>query len=267
MQDFSHERIIFALDASMNAFGALLSTLPHGALYDESGLYWFETGVPESKFNGVLQIRLEARFVPSAVERILAHFQQRNLPFSWYMGPSSQSSGLGELLEARGILHEEDEPGMVIDLHELNENLPLASNLTIHRVTTEEQMHQWTQTWGCGAPGEVIGHWFTVYSALAHAPECSMRLYIGTIDGKPVATVALLFAAGVAAIHHVVTLHEFRRQGIGAAMTLMAAREARSAGYRIAVLTSSPFGINIYRRLGFKEYCMTSTYEWSPTYN
>ncbi len=54
-----------------------------------------------------------------------------------------------------------------------------------------------------------------------------MRLYLGIIDGRPVATAALLLAAGVAAIHHVVTLHEFRRQGIGATMTLMTAREAR----------------------------------------
>jgi predicted acetyltransferase len=45
---------------------------------------------------------------------------------------------------------------------------------------------------------------------------------------------------------------------------LMAACEARVKGYRVAVLTASPFGFNIYRRLGFHEYCTVSTYEWSP---
>jgi len=46
-------------------------------------------------------------------------------------------------------------------------------------------------------------------------------------------------------------------------MTLMAAREARQAGYRIGILTASPMGINIYRRLGFKETCIVGTYEWA----
>src|SRR6266446_6608893 len=96
-------------------------------------------------------------------------------------------------------------------------------------------------------------------------PDRSLRLYLGTVDGEPVATVALFFEAGVASINWVVSLPQFRRQGIGAAMTLMAAREARSAGYRVGVLTASPLGITIYRRLGFQEYCPVSTYQWSPT--
>ncbi len=86
-----------------------------------------------------------------------------------------------------------------------------------------------------------------------------------TLAHRVFGTVALFFAAGVASINWVVTLPQFRRQGIGAAMTLLAAREARSAGYRVGVLTASPLGINIYRRLGFQEYCQVSTYQWSPT--
>ena len=85
----------------------------------------------------------------------------------------------------------------------------------------------------------------------------------GTIAGEPVATVALFLGAGVAAIEHVVTIPQVRRQGIGAAITLMAAQEARAQGYRISVLTSSPMGFNIYSRLGFREYCTFRTYEWS----
>src|SRR5438876_4314 len=89
---------------------------------------------------------------------------------------------------------------------------------------------RWFET---GVPEEVIRHWFTVYSGLPLGPERSLRLYLGSIAGKPVATVELFLEAGVAAINHVVTVHQFRQQGIGAMMTLMAAREARQAGYRI----------------------------------
>ncbi len=55
-----------------------------------------------------------------------------------------------------------------------------------------------------------------------------------------------------------------RRQGVGAAITLAAAREARDQGYRVAALTAAPMGITIYQRLGFRAYCAFSTYEWRP---
>jgi predicted acetyltransferase len=45
---------------------------------------------------------------------------------------------------------------------------------------------------------------------------------------------------------------------------LAALHEARALGYRVSVLQASPYGIHIYRRLGFREYCMMSTYAWSP---
>lgn len=265
LQDLSSARTAQALDANKIAFGTLLSTLPRAALHTEPGLLWFETGVPDGLFNGVVQTQLEREALPTAIERVLAHFQQQRLPFHWHVGPSSQPTSFGDLLVAHGIGHVEDEPGMAVDLLALNEDLLLASNLTIEPVTTDELLRQWTRTWGCGAPEEVIQHWFTVYSGLPLGPERSLRLYLGSIAGKPVATVELFLEAGVAAINHVVTVHQFRQQGIGAMMTLMAACEARQAGYRIGVLTASPMGINIYRRLGFKECCLVSTYEWSPT--
>jgi GNAT superfamily N-acetyltransferase len=145
--------------------------------------------------------------------------------------------------------------------------LPVPSNLIIHPVLAESQVHQWSRATYCGAPEEAIRHVFTIYSQLPLGPQSALRLYLGTLDGEPVATVALFFAAGVAYIGRVVTVHEFRRRGIGAMITLHAMREARSAGYRIAVLTASPMGINIYRRLGFEECCVISTYEWNPSNN
>jgi len=92
----------------------------------------------------------------------------------------------------------------------------------------------------------------------------SLRLYLGTLAGKAVATSEVFFGGGVASVQSVGTLPVYRRQGIGAAMTLKALQEARRQGYRIGVLTASPMGINLYRRIGFQEYCTFSTYLWHP---
>ena len=264
LQDLSPSTIPLAMDANKLAYGAFLSTLPHAAFHEEPGICWFETGIPNDLFNGVLQTNMEPEALPVAIGRVRAYFRQQRLPFQWHIGPTSLPENIRNLLEANDIRHVEDEPGMAVDLLALNEDIPVPSTFGFHPVTTEHLLRQWIHVWGCGAPEEVNQDCFKVYSGLIFSPQSPLRMYLGTIAGEPVATVALLFGAGVASIEHVVTIPQVRRQGIGAAITLMAAREARAQGYRIGVLTSSPMGFNIYSRLGFREYCTFSTYEWSP---
>ena len=64
----------------------------------------------------------------------------------------------------------------------------------------------------------------------------------------------------MAGIYNVATAPEARRQGVGALMTLAPLREARDAGYRAGILHSSEMGVNVYRRLGFEEYCQVRHY-------
>jgi ribosomal protein S18 acetylase RimI-like enzyme len=256
--------IALTLDANKIAYGAYLSTYPGAVFHDDPGITWFETGVALDMFNGVLQIQQDAATLPSAIDRVLAHFQRRRLPFQWHLGPSSRPADAGALLRARGIAHVEAEPGMAVELSALNEQVSLVPHLTIQPVTTPDELHRWAEVWGCGAPPEVTRQWTTFYSQLRFGPQEQFRYYLGLVDGEPVATSALFLGAGVASVEHVVTLPQARRQGIGAAMTLHAARDARGSGYRVGMLFASPMGITIYRRLGFREYGLFSTFEWQP---
>src|SRR5260370_17494155 len=104
LQDLSPARVAEAIDATKIAFGPLLSTLPRAALHTEPGLRWFETGVPDELFNGVVQTQLEQEALPAAIERVLAHFQQRRLPFHCHVGPSSQPPHVVDLLASHALL-------------------------------------------------------------------------------------------------------------------------------------------------------------------
>lgn len=265
LQDLALVDVPKLIDASQIAYATFRSTFPGGMLHDEPGLLWFETGVPLYVFNGVLRTQLEADRLPAAADRMLAHFQSRQLPFEWNVGPSSRAQNLDQLLLDRGMTHEEDEPGMAVDLYKLHEEVVDVPNLVIQEVKSDEQLRQWSRTWASGAPIEVGEHWYTLYKGLKLDQDSPVHFYLGLLDDEPVATVTLFFAVGVAAIHHVVTTHKVRRMGIGAAITLRAAQEARRHGYHIAVLTASSLGINIYRRMGFREYGMFSTYVWEPS--
>src|SRR5215469_9038319 len=106
LQDSSPEQAALALEANKVASGVLMSTLPHATLHDEPGLLWFETGLALGGYNGVVQTRLSREALPAAAERVLAHFQERRLPFHWHVGPTSEPAGIGDLLEEYGISHE-----------------------------------------------------------------------------------------------------------------------------------------------------------------
>jgi GNAT superfamily N-acetyltransferase len=253
------------IDASQIAYATFRCSFPGAALHDDPGLLWFETGVPLRIFNGVLRTQLDTATLPAAIDHMVTYFQQRQVPFEWNVGPTSQPHDFDRLLQPYAMRRAEDEPGMAMDLHVLNEDMSPVSNLVIEEVTTDEQLRQWSHTWG--APRDVGAHWYALYKGLKLTATSPVHLYLGLLDGEPVATAALFFGLGVAAIHHIVTTHKVRRMGIGAAITLHVAQEARRHGYRIAILTASSLGIKIYRRLGFREYTLFKTYEWHPSYS
>lgn len=83
------------------------------------------------------------------------------------------------------------------------------------------------------------------------APEHLVR-FAGRVDGRVVATSALLDRSGVAGMYVVATQERFRRRGIGAALTWAAIEEGRRRGLRVATLQASPMGRPVYERLGFR---------------
>lgn len=267
LQDLSPSAVVLALDASEVAFWSqLFSHLPETEFHDDPGIFWFKTGIRHDIFNRGMQTNLELATSPVGSEWIIGHFQQHRLPFLWHLGASFRLPNRRSVLEGYGLTHYQTEPVMATDLLKFNEDIPVAPRLAIQPVTTEELLQQWIRVWEFSSSKEVIQLWFTFYSGLCFKREGPLHLYLGTLDGKPVATSEVFLGGGVALIGALNTLSHYRQQGIGTAMTLIALQKARRQGYRIGVLTASPMGINMYRRLGFQEYGTFSTYLWHPQY-
>ena len=79
------------------------------------------------------------------------------------------------------------------------------------------------------------------------------RIFVGWLDGEPVATCALVIGGGVASPYAVATLPKAQKRGIGAAITLAPLLIARDEGVRHAALFSTEDGHAVYRRLGFRD--------------
>lgn len=264
LEDLSPGAIVKAMEANLFQYYWPYSELPQGEIHFEPGCTWFVSGVPERWFNGVADTRFEEINLEGQVENILKHFRQRGLPMSWNTGPGTRPATLGAALEAQGFNREGEEPGMALDLLHMNEATRHPAQLTIEPVLDLPTLEEWISVWMEDVPEPVAQHCREVVYTLGVDPGCPWRYYLARLDGKPVATIKLFYADGVVSVQHVATLRQARRMGIGTALTIQALREARSQGYRVAVLTATQEGLPIYQRIGFRTYASFGSYSWRP---
>lgn len=256
--------IAATIEASINAYLLSFARLPGATLHDDADSTWVDSGIASATLNSVVRARFTSDAADARIEAILAHFKQRNLPFTWHVGPTTQPPNLGQTLLTHGMTHSEDEPGMAVELAHIHEQFSTPDGLTIQEVRDERGLHDWVCVWLGPAPEKTRKLHFAALLNRGLGDGLPWRYYVGYLDGKPAATSELFIGAGVAAVHYVVTLRELRRRGIGAAMTRHVLRAARDQGYRVAVLTASPDGHGAYQRLGFQDYCWFHRYEWQP---
>lgn len=232
----------------------------------EPHITWTIGGSPIDYHNAVVRTDLsQTSLTPEAIiERVIGVFWARGVSGSWHVGPSMRPSNLGALLVEHGFHHAGDEPGMAADLLTLNDNIDYSPHLVIERVRDVIELDLWAQTLAQGfGEGEREANWVRdMYRKIGLGDDVPLRHYLGWMDGKAVATASLFVGAGAAGIYFVMTVPEARRQGIGAAITLEALRDARAMGYRVGVLGASEPGYRVYKRIGFEEYCQIGIYEW-----
>ncbi len=265
-RDASTAALVQAIEANEFERFAHFSRLPGGELHQGSQLSWFLTGMPYLLFNGVLNACLPPDDLDQHIEHALTPFAVRKLPVFWMTGPSTQPHDLGQRLLAAGLSDAGELVGMAADLSAVGEGRSVPPDLVIERVRDIPTLERWVATFsaGFGYSPDVGQSFFAVFASLGLEARSPLTHYLGLVAGEPVATASMFLGAGVAGIYSVSTLPAWRRQGIGAAMTLEPLRDAHSSGYHMGILHAEPGGLSLYRRLGFREYCTLRPYLWSP---
>lgn len=267
LSDFSAPALISAMDANTQELSVLWGRALGAEFHEKPEQQWFISGLPFELCNGVVRTAFTAADVDAKIDEITKHFIERNVPAAWLVGPSTQPADLGSRLEAHGWILGETDPGMAIDLLTLREDDSLPPGLVIKEVSDGEKLKQWirTMTVGSGIPDSMQNMLLDLCARYGFVHVPSVGYYLGLLNGEPVATSLLFMAGGVAGIYDVATLPEARGQGIGTALTVAPLLAARTRGYRFGVLQSTQMGLNVYRRLGFQEYCTFSFYFWQAS--
>ena len=261
LSDFSASALTTAIKTNLFDWYRYWGRSPNIDCKTGRHLTWSLTGIPFAFLNAVFDTQLPSEGGDKIIADTLAYFRSRSVThLSWYVEPGTEMLELGRLLSSHSLTYDEGMPGMAVDLALSEQPTPPGSKIV--PVKNREMLQVWGHTLWLGyqmsIPGEDIC--FELFASLGF--ELPLQSYIAYLDGQPVATSQLFLSAGVAGIYCVAVLPEARRQGIGAAITLAPLLDARTLGYRIGILQSSPMGYPVYRRLGFQEYCKLNRYVW-----
>ena len=85
--------------------------------------------------------------------------------------------------------------------------------------------------------------------------------FVGYVDGEPVSTTSLVSGAGVIGVYNVATLPGSRRRGFGEAVMRQALAEVnREGAEQRVILQSTPAGLKLYERMGFRTVARVAVY-------
>lgn len=226
-------------------------------LHQDRELVWITSEIPYPLFNAVLRSRLSDDRADDRINGFAAGAKARSLPLAWMVSPLTEPYDIERRLRARNFTPGPFTVGMAADLEGISESLIVPGNLYIEEVRDQEALKVWSDvvTSVYNFPDFVVRPWSTLHTAMGLGPGKPWRHYLARLGSRAVAAATLYLWEDSAFLANVATVSDVRSLGIGTAITLKALWSARHEGYRLVTLCSSRMGLNLYRRLGFREYC------------
>lgn len=233
-----------------------------GEIRELPGVSIASAGVTFQMFNAAFlsspvltEAELEQRIILAAT-----HFDMRGLQWAywvceeWLEGRMRRKSR--QIFHRRGLRHAVDLPGMVAD--RLAPPIKPLPTVTIRRVVDDA-----TRAAFCTI-GSVCFHvpltWFREVFDNA-AVWNRFAAYVAYQNDEPVSTAAIVMGGGAVGVYNVATLPDQQRRGYGEAVMRHAVAEAqREHGVERTILQSTPAGLHLYQRMGYRTIARVSVY-------
>jgi GNAT superfamily N-acetyltransferase len=265
LTDLSPQAMARAITENCYAFSPFSHGWEGSEVYDGDDVQWVITNVLFPPSNCAFHTDIKPENVDRVIEKFIARGKVRNVGLQWYIGPETRPQSITQNLIAHGFTTGGDGAGMAVDLLAMNENELLPAGLEIIEAKDNQTLETWCNVacTGFSVPPHAIPQVVQLFKneVKTRQPE---KFFLGVYNGKPVSTSMYYLGQGVVGLYFVATLAEARNKGIGFATTQAACKAGRALGYRVAILQASKMGQPVYTRMGFKEYCRVSSYQWLP---
>jgi hypothetical protein len=251
----SAKSINYYIEKNLNDFYTKASTHSNFSSHREKKISWVQAKIadwPNCIFNsdfGNVSVVKEVNIIKKLI-------QEGKAPNGWTIGPLTTPTNLGSTLEEHGFSNVYHQAGMAIKLEDLTKEFVSENQLEVRIVDDTKKLRQWIEVVSTVFGIKID---FELLEYLYSEPEA--RFYIGNFKGKLVSALMLYLSSGVAGLHAVSTLGEYRSRGFGLVISKMALLDAYKMGFNVGVLQASALGERIYKKLGFKKFCDINSYE------
>jgi len=203
----------------------------------------------------IFKANFENLNIKNEIFKVKKLIQEGKAPNGWTVGPLTKPKNLGIFLEKCGFSNVYQQVGMAVELKEVADNKTNNIDLIVEKVENEVSLSQWS---------DVVSKVFNLrvdYDLLKFLYlQEDFHFYLGNFKGNYVSTLMLYLSSGVAGLHAVSTLPEYRGKGFGLSISRKVLINALHRGYFIGVLQASALGEKIYKKLGFQKYCQIISY-------
>lgn len=226
------------------------------------GMVAFATGIDSPVLNSVIDTQLKDEQMYEAIKAVKDFFKPYDVPWTWQVSPLSRPANLVDVLEQHGFSLLEQSPGMYCDL---TNSLPKINNedLFIQEVPVNDNLRDWIGPIDEGFPSEKPQDGETYRKlnvALMKKVGKTLRHYVAYFQDEPVSSATLYLGQQATMLHNIATKTAFLKRGFGTALTLHMMHRAKQLGYNHCFLDASEDGFGVYRKLGFKIFCINQFY-------
>ncbi|WP_420421991.1 GNAT family N-acetyltransferase [Simkania sp.] len=209
--------------------------------------------IQDDTYNYVVDAKFELKSAPARIQAVLAHYQEKNLPFSWWVGESDSPKDLAQHLLAAGLKQKEDDIGMFMPL---TKPIPTQNSLKIQRIEDRLKLKDFANIFiALSGYQTIYEEYYQLIPPILYQGQTPLRFYVGYEGNTPVTTGILILHANVAGIYYIMTHPSHRRKGYGTAMMHHLLNCAKQEGFYLATLQASEEGKNLYERMGFQPSC------------
>ncbi len=245
MKKFIVSSIVEGMEIYFRSF-----SLNHEIICHKGDVEWI---IPKTSCSGpaiIYKASLHNEDIEDTLDKIIKGIEEGVVPAWWVINPESTPDSLKEILLAKGfVCLGDDEPGMALSLDNVLNNPD--SNIKVIKVQLLEEFKDWVHIVNKALHGWDLLNTDKYYSWLT---ANSLDFYLAYFEGVPVATSATIQNGSNGSIEFVSTLSEYRKRGIGTAVSVAAICGLREKGVRLVTLRSCSEAIHMYRKLGFKTY-------------
>jgi GNAT superfamily N-acetyltransferase len=232
--------------AVVDLFRQLGIRVPGGWLREEPGVLAVTSGVPVATMNGVWVYDSGAS--PTDVADLLREVAGRGVPYCLQARPGC-AEAVRDVVAERALEAQQAIPLMAVEDPSALTGDAGPGDLTVRPATARERArHVEVAAAGFECP-------VPLYEDMMRATDVipDQRCWLGLVDEIAVTTALTIpTAGGTVGVFNVATPPQHRGHGYGAAVTAVATRAALAQGARWAWLQSSPPGLGVYRRVGFR---------------